>query len=177
MPAPHDRRLWEPRRYRRARPRAPADVVADDALPALEPLTLAFADEAHHAPVGQDLGAPRGGERRPRREELPRLERVRTTADLPAATAAPAETLVEPNDRVDERDPEEKLEAHVGERPREAVVGANADLVLSELVGDGDVVSVDGNNCRSNSLFEVREVPAIYDLHVKSGESACTKLY
>ena len=141
-------------------------MVADDALPALEPLVFALADEVQDAPVGQDPRALRGGERCTGREGLPRLERVRASANLPAATATLAEALVEPDDWVDECDPEQKLEAPVGERPREAVVGADANLVLVELVSDINVVSVDGANDRSDTVSELHEVPAVHDLHV-----------
>ena len=141
-------------------------MVANDALPALKPLALALANEAHDAPVGGLLPDSRARGRRGHTWglELPRLERVRAAAHLPAAAAVAAEALVEPDEGVDERDPEEELEAHVGEDAREAVVRANADFVVCEVEGDLDVVAVDGADGRGDGLLEIRVIPTVDDL-------------
>ena len=102
-------------------------------LPPLEPLALPFAREV--CPAIWGLLPPcvkliRRGYPGPLRQHLPGLQRIRPATHFPSPAPSTTEALVEPDERVDEENPQKELEPLVGERAREPVVRPDPDLVI-----------------------------------------------
>ena len=72
----------------------------------------------------------------------PRFERVRSTCDLPISTTLFGEAFEEPDERIDEGDPEEQFDPPVAERTREVVRRSNVHLVGADREADLEVSGI-----------------------------------